>query len=60
MPYTNIDATIDETQKALVLSTIATVEEPPDFLINLTPPSHLIAPPSRLRISETPTLRALR
>ena len=37
MPYTNIDATVIDEQKATVLSAISAIEGDLDFLINLTP-----------------------
>lgn len=37
MPYTNIDATVTDTQRAAVFAAITQVETNLDFLINLTP-----------------------
>lgn len=37
MPYTNIDATVTDTQRAAVFAAISQVETNLDFLINLTP-----------------------
>jgi hypothetical protein len=37
MPYSNIDATISDTQRSAILTAIATIEANLDFLINLTP-----------------------
>ncbi len=37
MPYTNIDATVSDEQKATILSAISAIEGDLDFLVNLTP-----------------------
>ena len=44
MPYTNIDATVTDEQKAAVMAAITTIGENLDFLINLTPQERMTLP----------------